>query len=165
MRCRFAAPVVSFAMVIGLLCVTGCQKLSSEAKALLAANATMSKERAAAFLLVQDKLKAAAPDDQALIKRWGDAHAKGLSAQAAGLNALLKAVETGSSLSNNAIQALQEEAATSRARVENLALVVKKLALDHDLSEFLSAHQEALLAQTQALEKLAELVAKKGGAK
>ena len=158
MRHRYVSTFVAFCLVIG---ITGCSNLTTEAKSLLAASASQARERATAFILVKDKIKAKDAKDAELVTRWSSAHSSGLNASAAGLNSMLRASETGTPLTDLSLEALREEAATTAARVDNLDRIMPYLSLDGDTATFMAAHREALNTETVAMSKLAALVAKK----
>lgn len=153
----------------GFLSLPGCgEKLSPEQKSVLAVAALAAKERAVSFDAVANGSLVFAPSGDVTldqIQRFVKAHARGLNAQAAALNDLVKAVNDGSGLSQRAREALREEALTAESRFENFAAMSRYITGTQATQQYLVVHLEALNAQAAALTKLSASFAPKEPAK
>jgi hypothetical protein len=159
---RYGAYPTLLAMVLlasGFVVLPGCgEKLTPEQKSVLAVAALASKERAVSFDAVASGGMVLAPNGEVTqdqIDRYIKAHARGLNAQAASLNDLVKAVNDGSGLSQRSREALREEALTAESRYENFVAMSKHISGTPAVNQYLDVHREALQAQAVALAKLA----------
>lgn len=144
-------------LVLPLLLVACGEKLNDAQKSGLSLAALAAKEQAAAFDLLKEKIKPNAEGDALPLKNYLASHGKGLNAQAAGLADLVKAIQSGSLLSDQTRKMLAEEAKTSAARARNFELARPAFKVDPELADFLDSHAAALKAQAQAMLDVANL--------
>jgi len=145
--------------------ITGCnQKLSDEQKSILSLCALSAKERAVAFDIVVGggiQLMPSESMSAEQLARYVTIHSRGLNAQAAMLNDLVKAVNDGSSLSARTRETLAEEARTASERYGNFVVLAAHIKTDSAATQFMNIHASALNAQAVALQKIAASFAPK----
>jgi hypothetical protein len=142
-------------IVVPLVLVAGCKKMSPETKLLVDNAVTASQERAAAVLAMKGTIKAKDAAKQTVISEYLDRHANGLVSDAKSLaniqHSLNEKYET------KALRAaLQDLATVAKARAENFAAMLPFLS-DAD-APWATIHSQALTQFAGTLGKIKDAV-------
>ncbi len=158
MRAAIISAALSLVAVTLIFSLGGCdKKVTDQEKSIIASLTLDAQERAAAFDVAKSQIVAATPNDSAIVAHFIANQSDSLHALATGLQSLGGALTNGSNLSQNARDALSQEADTATARAADLRAMAKYLTADPATLTFLAAHQAALDAQATSLQQLKAL--------
>lgn len=159
---RFMLPV----LFLSLLCCSGCKKISPEAKILIDTVSLVSKERAASFVLIKDKLKSADEKDAVVFAAYCVSHQTALESISKGLFDITKSLEKSDCLEERTIEQLKSLAATLKASSQNFHaldsgfIVAKNPEEAVVVAQWAEAHRAGLNKMVEFLEKLKSVLEK-----